>query len=260
MSRKFTPPPTKFGPGKPAQPKTPAAPPAATSTHGKHAPPPLAPMRPAGQANTPTAQMKPAGCGCGVNRAAPSVIQASTIGERVRSKHFIEKAPRENMRSVTKAKEELKEMQIEEDEKPKKKKKCQCPGNAQPIAYNWTLRMWNGHSRRPWSLAANALRVGLCVQCGVNAGAELDHVTQFQTHIDNNANAEVFCDGQCHFYGVPIAQANAWYNDVNNLEWLCGPCHNLKPNQQNLAIPPTVLGPCPAGECQGDGCNADHCL
>lgn len=263
MTRKFPPPPTKFGKA-PAQPKPDQQqkPPPGSPRH--HAPPPAAPLRALPGASGNSAQAKPAPCGCGGPKLH-GVIQRTSIAERTKARHFVSTSKRENMRSVTRAKEMLDEFKDGSGKptikKPEKKKKvCDCPPNARPRTRGWKAKMWDGHSRRRWSAAAQALRVGLCVQCNAAPGAELDHVVQYQQHISDNAPLYLFCDGVCHFYGIRTIHADQWYNDVDNLEFLCRPCHNAKPNRRDLAIPPTVISDCPHPGRRGADCGANYRL
>ncbi|HEX4955332.1 MAG TPA: DUF4157 domain-containing protein [Thermoanaerobaculia bacterium] len=130
----------------------------------------------------------------------------------------------------------------------KKKKFVRCPPGTRPRGRNWRRTLWDGHQRPGWSPAALAILPAVCALCGAPA-TDRDHIVPYRRHITANANAQVFCDGTCHFWGISWADATAWSNDLANLRPLCAACNGVKAaadrlDAQNVDDPPTLMGQC----------------
>jgi len=134
----------------------------------------------------------------------------------------------------------------------KKSKTDECKGNRPPSKWGWKKKMWDGDSRPGWSVNATNLLPGNCQICGNNTAATCrDHIVPYRKYISDNASVQLFCDGTCHYLGVSMADASTWSNDLDNLRPLCTNCNSTKgvidkKNPQNVAAPPTLVGPCPS--------------
>lgn len=132
--------------------------------------------------------------------------------------------------------------------------------------------VWNGDTRPGWQLnrsdmtnggltivlggACGGLPAG-CLSGGGPTNAR-DHTTRYRAYISQNAAAQIFCDGQCHWYGITQEDAIYWSNDTANLTALCHLCHAHKTAQEGNPMgggAPTPAGPCPAQN--GGVCHAD---
>lgn len=148
------------------------------------------------------------------------------------------------------------------------KRRRVCGPDRTPAAPNWQNRLWDGHSRPPWTLAATLILIPgitVCAEVGCGAlAAHRDHIVPFKRHIQEHANQSTACDGTCHFLGVSRADASAWANNLANLRPLCAHHNTAKAAADradgfNIPYPPDCVGPCPMeGACPA--CGADLCL
>ena len=113
------------------------------------------------------------------------------------------------------------------------------------------VHYWNGYrSGLSFSAATKLAMAGtkgngcqVKASC-TSAAVSLDHIQDFAT-TQSALPTHTYCDGSHHWTGVLLADAQADYNNVGNLQWSCTSCNSSKSGARGLYSPPRHAGQCP---------------